>query len=164
MRGDGKTNTFYNHEMVGAGMARSILRRLKFPNATVQKAVELIQNHMFHFTDDWTDAAVRRFIRKTDAIMDDLFVLRESDRLGSGKKLGNSKILERLKEKIRREREAQSAFKISDLAVNGTDVMTVLNINPSKKVGEVLEKLMEIVLDDPAQNTRENLLELIRKM
>jgi putative nucleotidyltransferase with HDIG domain len=162
-RGDGQTSTFYNHEMVGGGMARAILRRLRFPNAVVARAVRLIQNHMFHFTDDWTDAAVRRFIRKTDDIMDDLFVLREADRLGSGKKIGNSRILDRLREKIRWEREAQSAFKITDLAVNGTDVMTVLKIRPSKTVGETLEKLMQIVLDDPSQNTRENLLELIKK-
>ena len=163
MRGDGKNNTFYNHEMVGSYMSKAILRRLRFPNTIVARSVTLIKNHMFHFTDDWTDAAVRRFMRKADGIMEDLFILREADRVGSGKKQGNSRILERLKDKIKGEQEAQSAFKITDLAVNGTDVMAVLKIKPSKKVGEILEQLMEIVIEDPSQNTRENLLEKIKQ-
>jgi len=163
-KAEGKENTFYNHEITGAILAKEILKRLKFSNQFIDKVFLLIKNHMFHYTRDWSDAAVRRFMRKTEMIMDELFILREADRIGSGKKSGDSKILAELKEKIEQERKKESAFKLKDLALDGNDVMRILNIPPSPKVGEILNSLLESVLEDPSLNTKEKLEELIKKM
>ena len=51
-------NSFYNHDMVGERIARNILRRMKFPNEEVKQIRHLIKNHMFYYTDEWTDGAV----------------------------------------------------------------------------------------------------------
>lgn len=157
-------NTFYNHEIVGASMAWQILRRLRCSNAFTEKVCRLVKNHMFHYTELWTDSAVRRFMRKTEDIMDEIFALREADRIGSGKRTGPSRILEDLKVKIEHERKAQSAFKITDLALGGNDIMRILSIPPSPRVGRVLAELLEQVLENPDLNTPERLEELIRKM
>ncbi len=164
MRTTDATNTFYNHEIISFHKAKHIMRRLRFSNAELDKVLLLVRNHMFHYTEEWTDGAVRRLMRKVDPYLDELFILREGDRIGSGKKTGNSRIIDQLKKKIEQVREEENALKVTDLAVNGTDVMSIKGIAPSKAVGEILENLLELVLDDPTLNTKEKLTELILKM
>jgi len=56
---------------------------------------------------------------------------------------------------------ADAVMKVKDLAINGGDVMQILGVPPSRIVGEVLEKLLERVIDDPSLNTRETLAALV---
>jgi len=56
---------------------------------------------------------------------------------------------------------ADAALRVTDLAIDGADVMRVLALRPSREIGEVLERLLEIVLDDPTRNTREALEALL---
>jgi len=155
-------NTFYNHEMYSYRMARAIMKRLKFSNSDIATTLELIKYHMFHYTQDWTDGAIRRFIRKTDEILDKLFILRESDRIGSGKRKGYSKIIEEFKKRIKKMKDEDSAFKIKDLNITGNDIMEIRKIKPSPLVGEILEYLMQLVLDEPKLNTKEQLVQLVK--
>ncbi len=164
MRTSGGSNTFYNHEVISYHKAKHIMRRLKFSNTEMYKILLLVRNHMFHFTEEWTDGAVRRLMRKADPYLKELFILREGDRIGSGKKAGNSRIIEQLKVKIAQIIEEENALKVKDLAINGTDVMRIKEIEPSRKVGEILESLLQMVLDDPSLNTKEKLEELAKKM
>ena len=85
--------TFYNHEVMGSKLARKILRRLRFDKELISDVSELVYNHMYNYEPDkWTEAAVRRFISKTNITEDDLddldnlrlFLLRKADRAGSG--------------------------------------------------------------------------------
>ncbi len=88
-KGDDGENTFYNHEVVGSRMTRKIMTRLKFSNEDIQRVVNLVNNHMFHYTDEWTDGAVRRFMRKVGMEnLEELFLLRRADREGNGMRGG----------------------------------------------------------------------------
>jgi poly(A) polymerase/tRNA nucleotidyltransferase (CCA-adding enzyme) len=160
LRSTGDNNTFYNHEVISYHKAKHILRRLRFSNHAIQKILLLVRNHMFHYTEEWTDGAVRRLMRKADPYLKELFILREGDRIGSGKKDGNSRIIEKLKRKIEQIIEEENALKIRDLAINGTDIMRIRKIPPSKEVGLVLETLLQKVLDNPSLNTKEDLEKL----
>lgn len=155
-------NTFYNHEMYSYRMARAIMKRLKFSNSDIATTLELIKYHMFHYTRDWTDGAIRRFIRKTDKISDKLFILREADRIGSGKRKGYSRIIEEFKHRIKKMKDEESVFKIKDLNITGNDIMKIRQIKPSPLVGKILEYLMQLVLDDPKLNTNEQLVQLVK--
>lgn len=155
-------NTFYNHEMYSYRMARAIMKRLKFSNSDIATTLELIKYHMFHYTRDWTDGAIRRFIRKTDKILDKLFILREADRIGSGKRKGYSRIIEEFKHRINKMKDEESVFKIKDLNITGNDIMKIRQIKPSPLVGKILEYLMQLVLDDPKLNTNEKLVQLVK--
>ena len=82
-------NSFYNHEIIGSRMAGRILKRLKFSTAQISHIKHLIKHHMFYYTKEWTDGAVRRFIRNVGAEnLEDLFLLRDADRNGNGSKIG----------------------------------------------------------------------------
>jgi tRNA nucleotidyltransferase (CCA-adding enzyme) len=161
-----KTNdyTFYNHEKVGAEMAGPILERLRFSNEEKARITSLVANHLVCYSDEWTDAAVRRWIRRVSVErVEDLYALNRADILGKGREVGDElKGLERLKARVAGELAARHAISTRDLAVNGQDVMRELAIKPSRRVGEVLEMLLEKVVEEPSLNERETLLRMIR--
>ncbi|MHB0884409.1 MAG: CCA tRNA nucleotidyltransferase [Bacillota bacterium] len=149
---------FYDHENLGAGMARSILRRLKYDNETTERVTHLIRHHMaLHLSPQMKDSAVRRLIARVglDNIRD-LLELRRADRMGSGKKPGPvSQGTIRLLSRIERVLQEDSAFGLKDLAIDGNDVMRVAGMKPGPGVGRVLRQLFEEVLETPDLNRRE---------
>ncbi len=161
---EGEDATFYNHEVIGAKVARKVMKRLKFSNDMIERVEKLVKFHMFYYTEEWTDSAVRRFIRKVGLdMLDDLYLLREADRIGNGLKKGKSRHLEMLKKHIEKILEEENAFSVKDLKINGNDIMKIKNIPPSPKVGEILNYLLEIVLENPEKNTPEELKKLVEE-
>ena len=153
---------FYNHDRIGAEVAKEILRRLRFSNAEIAKVTNLIQNHMFNYESSWSDAAVRRFMRRVGVEnLEDLFALRAADTKAMEREIEDA-YLEELKSRIQKIIDEEQALHIKDLKVDGKDVMEILKIKPGPKVGEVLNALLEKVLDDPKLNERETLLKLIK--
>ncbi|MFW6366151.1 MAG: hypothetical protein ACOC2H_06730 [Spirochaetota bacterium] len=115
---------------------------------------------MFYYTNEWTDGAVRRFIRKVGLEnLNDLLTLREADREGNGSRKGQSQPVYELQRRIDRIIELDNAFSVRDLKINGRDLMKELDLKEGKIVGEVLNHLLELVLDDPSLNTYETLRE-----
>jgi putative nucleotidyltransferase with HDIG domain len=156
---------FHQHEFVGEFKARQILRRWKFDKETVAEVTHLIRNHMFWYETHWTDSAVRRFIRKIGLdYIPALFALRRADNIGSGARSPRMYALEALWQRVEHEIAAANAFSLSDLKIDGNDIMRELGIPPGPKVGQILNALFERVLDEPALNTREKLIELAKAM
>ena len=155
--GDG---TFYNHQFVGAELADRLLERLRFPSEERAAIVHLIREHMFDYRGGWSDAGLRRWLRRVgEEHVADLFDLRIADMLGNGLKQGFPTYLEEMRARIERILAESRALQVTDLAIGGREVMEVLGIPPGRAVGETLEALLEEVLDDPSRNTRERLLE-----
>lgn len=148
--------TFFNHEVIGARTAKDVAQRFKLSKEDTQRIFTLVRWHMFHYQTSMTDAAIRRFIRRVGVEnIEDIMALREADRLGSGSKRTSWR-LEEMKERI--EAQFHQPMQVRDLVIKGEDVMEVLGIPPSRKVGDILQILFEEVLDDPEKNTREYLL------
>lgn len=153
---------FYNHDQQGAGVAEEMLRRLRFSNDDIAKVSNLIKNHMFNYESSWSDAAIRRFMRRVGVEnLEDLFALRVADTQAMEREIDDA-YLQELKGRIQKVIEEEQALHIKDLKVDGKDVMKILKIKPGPKVGEVLNALLEKVLDDPKLNQRETLLKLIK--
>jgi len=152
--------SFYNHEIVGASIARNIADRLHFSKADRDKLFMLVRWHMFTVSEFLTDAAIRRFIRRVGPEnTSDMLDLRIADRLGSGSRQTSWR-LEKFKERIL---EVQKHIpSVNDLAVDGHDVMKLLNIKPGPKVGKILKDLFAEISEDPEKNEREYLLEKIK--
>ena len=86
----------------------------------------LVRNHMFHYTDEWTDKAIRRFIRRVNHDqLKDLIQLRLADRKGSGKKTSFPKALQKLINHIDEVETKENSFKVSDIKINGNDLIRV---------------------------------------
>jgi tRNA nucleotidyltransferase (CCA-adding enzyme) len=155
-------NTFYRHEHVGADMADEIGRRLKLSTRERETIVNLVGNHMFWYTPEWSDGTVRRFLSRVGVEhIDSLFALRAGDVRARGNDEEPGVEIDELRARIAGEIEKQSALKVTDLAVGGADVMEVLGCRPGPIIGEVLRHLLERVLDDSSLNDRDTLRALI---
>jgi putative nucleotidyltransferase with HDIG domain len=152
--------TFYRHEEKGADLCRKMLTRLRYPNALIENVCHLVKEHMFHYTEDWGDAAVRRFIaRAGESFLENLYRLRRADAFAAAGEGADPLSLRLLVQRVEKVLAQGRAFSIKDLAVTGNDLIA-LGIKPGKKLGIILHELLETVLDDPVQNTREKLLEI----
>ncbi|WP_437898200.1 CCA tRNA nucleotidyltransferase [Sorangium sp. So ce124] len=161
-----KDYTFYEHERVGAEMADPILTRLRFSNDERARIVALIRHHLICYDDTWTDAAVRRWLRRvTPALAPDLYEIGFADALGKGREATEDiATIGRLRERVDALLAAGAALSAKDLAVNGNRLMKELGIPPSRLVGELLERLVELVTEEPEANTPERLLAAAREL
>ncbi|EKE11515.1 MAG: hypothetical protein ACD_15C00066G0010 [uncultured bacterium] len=157
-RGEGEFATFYNHDHVGARVAKKILQRLKFSNDIVEKVFLLVDNHMFYYNpEEVGEASVRRLIRKVGLEnMKDLMDVRIADRLGSGVPKAKPYKLRHFEYII--EKVSKDAVSVKMLKVNGMDLMKELNIAPGPKIGAILDVLLAEVIEDAAKNKKELLL------
>lgn len=175
-RTDMHNGHFYGHDTEGEKITREIMKRLKFPNAEIDRVARLVRNHMFFFpyTEDgmsqeqidvinekaWTDSAVRRFIARVgEENVDDLFALRIADASANPKTAFQPKEVEELQKRISEVRAKDMVIKVTDLVINGEDLMSI-GFVAGPQIGIVLNELLELVLDDPMLNTREKLLEI----
>jgi tRNA nucleotidyltransferase/poly(A) polymerase len=155
---------FVGHENIGADQARELLDRWRWPTAERERIVHLIRHHMFGYAPIWSDTAIRRFIVKVgrDAL-DDLFLLREADNVGSGHGPDAGRLGE-FRERVRAQLESGVALDLKGLAVDGSDLMTEFGWEPGPVVGSTLQRLLERVIGDPTLNTRERLLAVARSI
>lgn len=148
--------TFYGHETLGAKFTRRALERLRYSNDFIDDVVTLVDRHMF--TTDVTDKGLRRLIRKTGLnLVYDLLDLRRADVVGQGKG-GHTEDVDELEQRIREEIAKKPPFGLSDLAVNGNDIMRIFELQPGPQVGAVLNHLLEFVLDYPDKNDFDTLI------
>ncbi len=154
--------TFYNHEVIGKKLAEKIADRFKLSNKQKEKLVRLVQYHQFTVSEIQTDKAIRRFIRQVSKeYLQDILDLRVGDRVGSGAK-PTSWRFELFKKRLI---EVQKQpFKITDLKINGNEIMKILNIKPGPKVGEVLKKLFDDVVNKKIENKKEVLIEEVKRL
>jgi poly(A) polymerase/tRNA nucleotidyltransferase (CCA-adding enzyme) len=153
----GEDATFYNHDIVGAKVAGKIMRRLKFSNEDVEKTTTLIRNHMFYYNvGEVTESSVRRLVRKVgEENLKDLIDLRIADRLGSGvpkAKPYKLRHLEYMMEKTRHD-----AVSVKMLKIDGNDLIKNLKIEPSPKIGAILDVLLSEAIEDSGLNNKKYL-------
>jgi tRNA nucleotidyltransferase (CCA-adding enzyme) len=165
-----KDFTFYDHDRVGAEMVDPICTRLRFSNDERARIAALVRHHLFHYSADWSDAAVRRWIRRVgkDRI-EDLYLLNEADLRAKGPALAaviddDLASLASLKVHVARVLASGAAMSTRDLRVNGRDLMKELAIAPGPVLGEILDALLEVVTNDPAKNDRDALLAEAREI
>jgi tRNA nucleotidyltransferase (CCA-adding enzyme) len=156
--------TFYDHERVGAEIADPICLRLRFSNDERARITHLVRHHLFHYSDEWTDAAVRRWVRRVGKErIEDLYRLNEADVRAKGRNsTPDLSALAGLKAHVEKVLAEGTALSTRDLAVNGRDLIGALGVKPGPILGEILEALLEAVTQDPALNAREPLLERAR--
>lgn len=155
-----KGATFYGHEMSAGKTAQVVMTRLRYSNDIIKDVKMLVERHMF--TVDVTPKGLRRLIRQVGVeLIFDLLDLRRADVTGLG--MGNSTDdIDVFEADIKAEIESKAPFSLKDLAINGNDLMEMFDLKPGKKVGDILNYLMEKVLDNPKVNIKEKLEKLSR--
>jgi tRNA nucleotidyltransferase (CCA-adding enzyme) len=154
--------SFFRHEFIGKDMADDICRRLKLSTADRERVVALVAHHMFFYDPTASDGAIRRFVRRVGPdLLPALFALREGDVAGRGFGEDPEKEIGELKKRIAAVAADDAVLRVTDLAIDGRDVMRILGIAPGREIGVILERLLERVLDDPSLNETEKLQALV---
>ena len=153
--GKNKHYTFFGHEVVGARMTKSILERLKLPRETIDTVVNLVRWHMF-FSDPEliTLAAVRRtIVRIGEDHIDDLLNLRVCDRIGTGRPKEQPFRFRKYKAMV--DEALRDPISVKMLKINGDQIMAMTDEKPGRRLGYVLNALLEEALEDSTKNTEE---------
>ena len=148
----GGTVTFYHHDVVGAKLAKKRLTELRFDTDTIKAVSRLIELHLrfFGYSDQqWSDSAVRRYVRDAAEQLERLHILTRADVTTRNQKKADrlAHAYDDLEKRIAelREQEELDALR-PDL--DGNQIMEILGIGPSKEVGTAYNYLMEIRLDE----------------
>jgi poly(A) polymerase/tRNA nucleotidyltransferase (CCA-adding enzyme) len=158
--------TFHGHEVVGARIARKVLRDLRFSRDTAEKVVTLVRWHMFFADPDKISlSAVRRIIRNVGPEnIWELLNLRICDRIGTGRPKEQPFRLRKYTSMV--EEALRDPISVGMLKIDGNQIMKISGEKPGPRLGWILHALLEEVLDDPKKNTVEYLesrtLELLK--
>ena len=143
--------TFRFHEVVGAKMTRKRMAALKYSQELIDDVSELVELHLrFHtYKMGWSDTAVRRYVRDAGALLEDLNELTRCDATTRNVRKA-AELAQRMDEFEVRIAELAAQEDLNRLrpALDGTEVMALLEIPPGRAVGDALEFLMEIRLDE----------------
>jgi tRNA nucleotidyltransferase (CCA-adding enzyme) len=154
------------HEEVGAELAASALRRLRYPNDLRARVVRIVRAHMFNPGKGDALRARRMLARFGDDLTFDLLDHKQADLLakrgeGEAPPADELEQLARFREVV--SREVHSPHRLRDLAVNGSDLIA-LGYEPGPALGRALDRLLREVVDDPSRNERETLLRRAREL
>lgn len=152
---------FYGHVEKGAEMAKAILRRLKFDNDTTNRVSRLVACH--DHMPALTEKSVRRAIFKNGVEQyPALFEVKCADVLAQSEYQREEKLeaISTYRSVYQDIMDKKQCLAIKDLAVSGADLIA-LGMSPGKEIGEVLKRLLDMVLENPKLNTKEKLIQQV---
>ncbi|THI96800.1 MULTISPECIES: CCA tRNA nucleotidyltransferase [Nocardioides] len=149
-QGDG-TVTFHHHDVVGAKLTRKRMQALRFSGGQIEAVSKLVELHLrFHGygSGEWTDAAVRRYVRDAGEELERLHVLTRADCTTRNRKKAERlrRTYDELEARIERLSEEEELASIRP-DLDGNQIMEILGIPPGREVGEAYKYLLEQRLD-----------------
>ena len=162
---DGGGVSFHHHEVVGARLVKKRLQELRFDSHTVEAVETLTALHLrFHGYGDgeWSDSAVRRYVRDAGDLLTHLHVLTRADCTTRNKAKATrlSGVYDSLEARIDILMEQEELSKIRP-DLDGAEVMSLLNLKPSREVGAAMDFLMELRLDQGQIGEEKATIELL---
>ena len=144
--------TFHHHDVVGSKLAKKRLRELRFDNDTIKRVARLIELHLrfFGYSDQqWTDSAVRRYVRDAGDVLEQLHILTRADVTTRNRR--KAERLEHAYDDIeRRIIELSAAEELAAVRpeLDGEQIMAILDVKPGRIVGQAYKFLLELRLDE----------------
>ncbi|MFB0944174.1 MAG: CCA tRNA nucleotidyltransferase [Candidatus Nanopelagicales bacterium] len=147
---DGRVS-FHHHEVVGARMTKKRMKSLRFSNEQIDEVSQLVELHLrFHGygTGEWSDSAVRRYVRDAGPLLSRLHKLTRADSTTRNKRRAEAlqKAYDGLEQRIADLQEQEELDSIRP-DLNGAQIMEILGIGPGREVGEAYKFLLELRLD-----------------
>ncbi|MBY8343694.1 CCA tRNA nucleotidyltransferase [Streptomyces spinosirectus] len=148
---DGRVS-FHHHEVVGAKMTKKRMTALKYSNDLVKDVSRLVELHLrFHGygTGEWTDSAVRRYVRDAGPLLDRLHKLTRSDCTTRNKRKATalSRAYDGLEERIAQLQEQEELDSIRP-DLDGNQIMEILGVGPGPVVGRAYKQMLELRLEN----------------
>jgi poly(A) polymerase len=157
---------FHLHEMVGAKMTKRRLTALRFPNEIIKDVTRLVELHLrFHGygEGEWTDSAVRRYVRDAGPLLSRLHVLTRADctTRNRAKAARLARAYDQLEERIAELSEQEELGKFRP-ELDGNEIMRILGVPPGPVVGKARAFLLELRVNDGELGRERVVQELLR--
>ena len=157
---------FYGHQELSAKMARTILRRIKLDNDTIDQVCSLVRNHDYGLSGDGPGMkSFRRFVAQLGAEhFADFLEIRKGDMAGqSAYHLEQRRqVIAHMEAMYAEIIEQKQCLKLSELEISGKDLIAI-GVKPGPDMGRILKALLDRVLEEPELNTREQLLAIVKE-
>jgi poly(A) polymerase len=149
---EGGAVTFHHHDVVGAKITRKRMKALRFSNDEIEAVCHLIELHLrFHGygSGEWTDSAVRRYVRDAGDQLERLHILTRADCTTRNRRKAErlARTYDALEERISR-LSAEEELAAMRPALNGEQIMALLGLEPGPAVGAAYRFLMELRMDE----------------
>jgi tRNA nucleotidyltransferase (CCA-adding enzyme) len=149
---------FYNHHLVGMELTRTILKRLKYDGQTIKDVSLLVGFHMTRYAKLRSSSLKQLINQVGENNLNNMYELQKADILGSAPPFDFTE-LDKMQREIDNILNTQQPLTVKDLAINGDDLVEI-GYTPGKILGEILQRLLNEVLEDPIQNQPSLLLKL----
>ena len=155
----GGTVTFHHHDVVGAKLTRKRMKALRFSNADIDAVSTLVELHLrFHGygSGEWTDSAVRRYVRDAGDQLERLHILTRADCTTRNQRKADRlrRTYDSLEERIARLSEEEELASIRP-DLDGNQIMAILGIGPGREVGDAYKFLLELRMDEGPRSPEE---------
>ncbi|MCD4819690.1 MAG: CCA tRNA nucleotidyltransferase [Candidatus Cloacimonetes bacterium] len=162
---DDKGIHFYKHEIIGAEIARKVLKKLVYSNEIISNVEILIKNHLRikqygYFAEKVTDKTIRKLIYQLGENLDDFLTLVHADNISHAEKFKLNEQIPCLRNKIN---EMNKQNPLNSLPVSGINVMKYFSINEGREVGEILDLAKELWFENPKLD-KKMILEKIERL
>jgi poly(A) polymerase len=151
----GGTVTFHHHDVVGAKLTRKRMQALRFSNHDIDAVSTLVELHLrFHGygSGEWTDSAVRRYVRDAGDQLERLHILTRADCTTRNQRKADRlrRTYDSLEERIARLSEEEELASIRP-DLDGNQIMAILGIGPGREIGEAYKFLLDLRMDEGPQ-------------
>ncbi len=148
----GNRVSFHHHEVVGAQMTKRRMTALRFPKEVTSDVARLVELHLrFHGygTGEWTDSAVRRYVRDADHLLDRLHKLTRADCTTRNKRKAAAlaRTYDQLEERIAKLADEEELAKIRP-ELDGNEIQEILGIPPGPMIGKAYKFLLDLRMDE----------------
>lgn len=156
-KGEGR---FYGHQMISGEIVKAFMQEYRYSNTQINTVVRLVERHMDN-VNPYTPKSIRKLIRRMDKDINLLFDLQEADVKATNAKVNLENIIEgrRLANEVWDKKLPTSK---KDLAINGGDLIKI-GFKPGKELGDFLDYLVELVIEDNSLNNKKSLLNIAKK-
>ena len=155
---------FYGYSNESENLAINTLKRLKFDNNTIKSVSILVKEHMNILVNP-KDSTIKKLINRVSKdLIFDLYKLQKADIKSTAPPFLFLNNVDYLEHKTKEFFETKEPITLKDLNIDGNDLLKKLNIKPGKTVGIILNKLLDIILENPALNNKDSLLKLSKEI
>ena len=151
---------FYSHEVISTSLCWECMERLRFSRDDMKTISSIVRHHMRPL--DCGPSGVRRLIRDLGDNLQLWRTFKNADSSPTVSETENSSTAQRFDAMVESEIKKRAVPSYGRLALNGED-LKLLGIKPGPKMGEILKQLEEIIIEDPSKNTKDTLLQIVKR-
>jgi len=150
---------FYGHDKLSVDITRNILVRMKYSNDIINEVLSLIETHMVVYRDEFKNSTVKKLMKKVN--IENLIKFQIADIKATANPNKYEHVF-RLEKRCKEIINNKEPLDVKQLKINGYDLIE-MGVQQGKLIGEILNELLEIVLENPKLNEKEKLLEIVKR-